>query len=109
LKSEEKGRDNEYFKKQYRKFIILYLSDKIKTLDFEVTNKDFRELFQSYMTENSTEVDCANLDLSIKSTLTFMKELGKTNQSTLTGTLKNIHESFISTGYKLRKKRGIFD
>jgi hypothetical protein len=87
----------------------LYIYYKIKTQDLEVTKKDFYESLESYFEGNSTTVDFANFDLSTRSTLTTMKELGKTNPKILVGTLKSIYESFITTECELRRKVSNFD
>lgn len=93
----EKGEGSDYFKKQYKKFIIVYIYYKIKTQDLEVTKKDFYESLESYFEGQSTSINFANFDLSTRSTLTTMKELGKVNPNILAGTLKSLYEAFITT------------
>lgn len=105
----EKGEGSDYFKKQYKKFIILYIYYKIKTQDLEVTKKDFYESLESYFEGSTTSIDFSNFDLSTRATLSTMKELGKTNPNILISTLKSLYQSFITTKCELRRKVDNFD
>jgi len=99
----EKGEGSDYFKKQYKKFYILYIYYKIKTQDLEVTKKDFYDSLESYFDGSSTSISFANFDLSTRGTLTIMRDLGKTNPKLLEGILKSLYESFITTKDEVRR------
>lgn len=87
----------------------MYIYYKIKTQDLEVTKKDFYESLESYFEGNSTTINFANFDLSTRSTLSTMKELGKTNPNILIGTLRSLYEAFITTQCELRRNVNNFD
>jgi hypothetical protein len=72
-------------------FMILYVYNKIKAQDLEVTNKDFYESLESCFQGKSTATTYASFDLSTASTLSAMREPGKTNPNILIGTLKSFY------------------
>jgi len=93
----EKGDNGEYFKKQYKKFFILYLYYKIKTQDLEVTKKDFYESLDSYFGEISTSSSFFEFDTGLRLTLSIMKDFGKMNPNILRSSLLGLYQSFISS------------
>jgi hypothetical protein len=98
----------DYFSKQHIRFIILKIFDNINTQDFGVKEIDFYQSLESYF-NLSTTIDFANSNLSIRSTLSTMRELTKTSLNILVDTLPSIYESIIANKCVLRRKVNTFD
>lgn len=77
--------------------------------DLELTKKDFYESFESFFENKSTSLEFANFDLSTRSTLTIMRDLGKDNIKLLETILRSFYQSFLSTTDELRRNVGNID